>query len=1380
MAKKEKPQPADEPAPVSTEGPQTDAAAEAYQPLFPIVGIGASAGGLEAATQLLQALPADTGMGFVLVQHLSPGRASMLSQILDRSCSMPVAEVQGKTVVEPNRVYVIPPGLDMCMERGALELVPRSVERGHRRPIDQFFVSLAEEQAHAAIGVVLSGTGNDGSEGVKAIKAAGGITFAQDSSAQQESMPQSAAATGCIDFVLAPEVIAHELIRVAQHPITRLTTTDSLENAGLDRIIRRLSRATGVDFTRYKSSTLGRRVARRMLLNKRDTFDEYELLLQHRPEELGALYEDVLIHVTRFFRDPEVFKVLTEQALPRLCRERSVRDPLRIWVLGCSTGEEAYSLAITCAEYAELEGLELAVQVFASDLSSRMIDKARAGIYPSSIAKDVSPERLARFFTAESDHYRVNRTIRDACVFAPHNALADPPFSRMDLVSCRNFLIYLDADLQQQILPVLHYALNPGGILLLGKSETTGASRDLFDAVDERLRIYSRKDGTTARLTRGQFPARTRSSSVARPPVSAGARGPVGVAELQQDARRILAERYAPPGVLIGADLEILQFWGDTGPYLAPLPGKATLNILRMARPGLLVGLRTAIRQARTGERPVRQENLRVRSDGGSRAVNIEVTPVTGGSHGSAGFLILFEEIASNSAVAQPPRGGVPAEGAEGRGDTLALENLRLTRELAGVRDHLQATIEQEQSVNEELQSANEEAQSSNEELQSINEELETSKEEIQSINEELSTVNDELQQRIRDLQSANNDWYNLLESVEVPIIILKPDLRIRRYSPKASEVLRLMPADVGRHISDVNLIRSVDLHPPVREVIESQIAQELEVELDGRWYILRVRPYHTLDKKIDGAVMVFLEVDRLMRAHTYVETIVSTVREPLLVLDDEMRVRTAGRSYLETFRVTAEETEGRSFFELGNGQWDIAELRTLLEGVMREGRTIEEFLVEASFDQIGRRSLRINARRLPGEPGAAPQVLIGMEDITAREAFEAVLRRRADELASADRAKNEFLAMLGHELRNPLAPVLFANEILTRHLASEPALVRQCDLIERQMRQMSRLLDDLLEASKATRGMVSLNRAPVDMAALVADTVNAAALVFRLREQELTCRGPSQPLFVSGDAVRLEQIVTNILNNASKYTPTGGRITVTLEQEAEEAVLRVADTGVGIAPELLPRIFELFTQGERGLDRSQGGLGIGLALVNSLVTLHGGSVQAVSEGPGLGSEFVVRLPLASEQVSPRLEGGAPAKSGKPPVAGAAFVGGRVLVVDDNRDSADTLVELGELWGYEVRAEYDGPRALAAALEYRPDLVILDIGLPGMSGYDVARRLREEESLDGVRLIAFTGYGRSEDQERALEAGFDRHMAKPVDPRVLEKLLAELLQSPRD
>ncbi|HEV8458110.1 MAG TPA: chemotaxis protein CheB, partial [Methylomirabilota bacterium] len=774
--------------PVIEDGPPLQAVSP-----FPVVGIGASAGGIEAVKQVLQALPVDTGMAFVLVQHLDPTHASMLTEILSRATSMPVSEVTDQMAVEPNHVYVIPPGMNMAISQGTLRLSPREEIPGQHRVVDHFLHSLAEDQGHKAIGVILSGSATDGTLGLEAIKAEGGITFAQDDTAQHKSMPRSASAAGCVDFVLPPDQIGQEIARIARHPYVAPGAEADLEGAArepnLGRVLEQLRFATGVDFSNYKRNTLYRRVTRRVVLHKMEGLGDYVRFLQSNPAEVEALYQDVLISITSFFRNPEAFEMLKGKVFPRLTQERSRHEPLRIWVLGCSTGEEAYSIAIAFAEFAEASGRQIPLQLFATDLNGAGIEKARAGIYSKTVTQDVSPERLRRFFVEMDGSYRITKSIRDACVFARHNVLSEPPFSRIDLISCRNVLIYLDPSLQQRVLAILHYALQPKGFLWLGGSETIGAYRDLFEIEDAKQKIYVKKLGAT-RVTVDLLPtlrgAEPRAAS--QPGREVGGPG----TDVQREADRLLLARYAPASVLINTDLEIVQFRGETGLYLAPAPGKASFNLLKMLREGLLVGVRGAVHKARRSEAPAREEDLRVKSDGGSRSVNVGVIPVKGNGGSEQFFLVLFEGAAPSP---QPRAGQARRRSAKARAtgrrerESSEQEIARLKQELAATREYLQSVIEQQEAANEELQSSNEEVQSANEELQSTNEELETSKEEIQSSNEELATVNEELHNRNLELSQSINDFVNLLASVQLPIVMLGSDLRIRRFTPMAEKL---------------------------------------------------------------------------------------------------------------------------------------------------------------------------------------------------------------------------------------------------------------------------------------------------------------------------------------------------------------------------------------------------------------------------------------------------------------------------------------------------------------------------------------------------------------------------------------------------------------
>jgi len=860
---------------------------------FPVVGIGASAGGLESFKQMLRALPADTGMAFVLIQHLGPTQHSMLAEILARETAMSVTDVNVAREVEPNHVYVITPGIELTISRARLEPTQRTEAPGHHRPIDVFLRSLAEELGYKSIGVILSGSSTDGTLGLEEVKAAGGITFAQDATAPHDSMPRSAAAAGCVDFVLPPDEIAREIARIARHPYVAPPAEEKgdlvLPEFNFGPVLNLLRDSKGVDFAHYKRNTLFRRITRRMVLHKIEGLKDYLALLQSNPAEVEALYQDILISVTSFFRNPESFETLKSEVFPRLVQGHTRHDAVRFWVVGCSTGEEAYSLAIAFSEFLELTGRHFLLQIFATDLNAAYIEKARAGVYSKNIVEDVSPERLRRYFIETEGSYRIRKAIRDMCVFARHNVLTDPPFSRTDLVSCRNLLIYLGQEVQQRVVPILHYALRPDGFLWLGASETIGSYRDLFELDDVKHKIY-RKKPAQPRLTFSGVGHGTPSEAhpgggKPRPRREV----PIGGTDPQKEVDRFLLAKYAPPSVLVTPDLEILQFRGNTGTYLAPAPGRASLHLLRMLREGLVVAVRSALQKARKDDVPVRAEGLRVKANGGDCNVNVEVVPVKGVTPGGNCFLVLFEDAGRASerdaGSGRPKRTGKVRSKQE-RSDSKTDE---LKQELAATRDYLQSVIEQQEAANEELQSANEEVQSSNEELQSVNEELETSKEEVQSTNEELATVNEELRRRNIDLIQSNDDLVNLLASVRLAIVMLDPSLRIRRFTPAAEKMLNLIPADIGRPITDLNLNVAIpDLQRHLDEVIDKASDKEFDVrDREGHWCSLRLRPYRSVDNKIDGAVVVLIDIDTAKRNQATMNRqaeLLEQVREPILM----------------------------------------------------------------------------------------------------------------------------------------------------------------------------------------------------------------------------------------------------------------------------------------------------------------------------------------------------------------------------------------------------------------------------------------------------------------------------------------------------------------
>lgn len=1028
----------------------------------PVVGIGASAGGLEAFRQLLEHLPVDTGMAFVLVQHLDPTHESLLTELLAKVTRMPVTEVADGIRVEPDHVYVIPRNTTMAIVEGVLHLLPREEARGRHRPIDYFLRTLAADQGHQAIGVILSGTASDGTLGLEAIKAEGGITFAQEAtSAKYDSMPRSAIAAGHVDFILTPEGIAKELARISRHPYVSPAAAaatpveeegQSTSPNGFRKILALLRKAKGVDFTDYKANTLHRRITRRMVLNKLESVEDYARLLRENAVEVEALYQDILINVTSFFRNPETFAFLKERIFPKVVARRTPDEPIRIWTLGCSSGEEAYSIAMSFVEFAVDQADHVPVQVFATDLSDRGIEKARAGLYSKDIAEDVSPERLRRFFTEADGGYRVSKPIRDMVVFARQNVIADPPFSRLDLISCRNLLIYLEPVLQKRVLPTLHYALRPAGILWLGSSETVGAASDLFTPEDKKHRFYSKKQ-TSARVSFQSAPG-----AAARDRAGSGQKTNYVSEQIriehdaQKEADQILLARYSPASVLINAEMEILQFRGSTGAYLELPSGKATLNLLKMAREGLMLPLRAAIQKAKKDDAAIRKEGVQVNYDGAPRQVNLEVVPIKGLAANERSFLVLFEPAPQQNLSQETTPSEAQADRTKRK--TEDRQVARLQEELAATREYLQTLIEQQEAANEELQSSSEEIQSSNEELQSINEELETGKEELESSNEELTTLNDELHNRNQELTTLNDDLSNLHVSVNLPILMLGRDLRIRRFTSQAEKVLSLISTDVGRPIGDIKLkINVPDLETLITEVIDTVSVKEREVQdREGRWYSMRVRPYQTLDNKIDGAVIVLVDITErkrhqheLQHARDYAEAIVRTARDPLLILNVDLRVHTANEAFYSMFKVSPAESEGGLIYELGNRQWDIPRLRELLEAILSRNSIFNNFEVTLDFETIGQRSMLLNARRLDDTDGQPARILLGIQDVTELVDFRAEMERSEQRYRRLFEAGKDGVLLMDPATRK----ILDANPLMTELLGYTCEELRGKELFE-------------------------------------------------------------------------------------------------------------------------------------------------------------------------------------------------------------------------------------------------------------------------------------------------------------------------------------------
>jgi len=1351
---------------------------------FPVVGIVASAGGLEAFSELISHLPIDTGMAFVLVQHLSPDYESLLPEIINRVTAMAVHQVEDQMRVEANTIYVIPPNTDMTLGAGRLHLTPRQKIQGKYAPGNVFFESLAATCGHQAIGVVLSGMDGDGAQGLKAIKIAGGVTFAQcEVSAKFDSMPNTAVATGSVDFVLPPAAIATELSNLGRSPFLRhselIPAAPELPEAGnaLAIIFAVLRTTTGIDFSAYKPTTLNRRMQRRMLLYKIESLEEYAQYLQAHLQEVQALGEEILIHVTSFFRDPEVFEQLKTQVFPTIAQNKAADAPIRIWVAGCSTGEEAYSIAICLLEFFSARATVPPIQIFATDISDTAIQKARSGFFLDSQMVGLSPDRRDRFFVSlPSGGYQISSAVRELCVFARHNLGGDPPFSNLDLISCRNVLIYLSDALQERIISLFHYSLNLTGFLLLGASESVKTTSGLFVPVHEAAKIYARK----LTLTRSLFAFTTSpfaTVNLDRPLQSVETHTrPI---DLAREVDQLISNRYAPVFAIVNEQMQILQLRGDTDPYLKLSPGSTELNLLRMAREGLATPLRTALYQAQSQNTSVRQEHIQIEAGDRSTRLNLEVIPF----QPSIAIVLYFVVIFSLVSPAETPLTATLAEHREP--EDLEREIIQLRQALAAstqrelsTQAHLQAVIQEHSYLNQSLRVANEEIISSNEELQSTNEELQTAKEEIQATNEELATTNDELRSRNLQQNRDNSDLNNFIDSISVPILMLTNDLHIRRFTPTAQRLFNFIAADVGRPFHDLRTDFDVtDLEAMAREVLETLNTKNQEIQTQsGCWYSLRIRPYRTTENQIDGVTMVFLDIDALKRhattleaARKYAETIVETVQIPLVVLDADLRINRVNQAFCHLFQVTEAQTQDASLLELGNGQWNTPQLRSLLEALLLHDCPIQDVEVTHRFEQTGQKNLLLNACKLPREDNA-DLILLAIADITERQQLEA--ERLARQLAEIDnRAKDEFLSNLSHELRNPLNTMLGWAQILRTRELNEAMATRAVEVIERSAKAQSQLIEDILDISRITSGKLRLNRRLIDLRLVTQAAIETVQLSVEAKQIKLVSQLSS--VSILGDVDRLQQVLWNLLSNSIKFTPCGGQIVVTLEPVVGQAQIQVADTGQGIATDLLPHIFDRFRQGDSSTTKAKPGLGLGLSIVRHLIELHGGTIQAQSPGKGQGATFTIRLPLRN--LPPTALATAADTSG----LALDLTGLHILVVDDEVDTCELSKFVLEGYGAKVLSVSSAQAALSTLMTNpkRYDVLVCDIGMPEQDGYWLMWQVRLLDAIEGgeIPAIALTAYASDSERQLAIEAGFQTHATKPIDPVQLALRVATLV-----
>jgi two-component system CheB/CheR fusion protein len=1331
-------------APESAIAPSAESLPESRPSYF--VGVGASAGGLEALERLFERMPPETGAAFIVVQHLSPDFRSLTDELLARRTRIPIHRVENGMEVRRDAIYLIPPKKDMIIANGRLLLTDKDPAQFLALPIDHFFRSLAQDARDRAIGIVLSGTGSDGSRGIRDIHEAGGMVIAQAAeTAKFDGMPRSAIETGVVDRVLAPEEMPDALMRYTRHPGAPAPSSaaETPAPAGMDVVFRLLRETYQIDFSQYKSETVARRTERRLVLNHSFGLDDYINRLANDPEELNQLYKDLLIGVTRFFRDEEAFHRLARDVIPGILNRLPKGEEARVWVAGCATGEEAYSLAILLIECSEALQRPVAVKIFATDVHKASLDFASAGQYSESSLAGVSPARLERYFVRKGEGYQVSPELRKLVVFAPHNILRDAPFTKIDLVSCRNLLIYFQPPAQKKVFSLFHFGLKTGGVLFLGPSESPGELADEFDTTDSRWKIYSKRRDIRlppdVRLPLTVSPFRPR-------PAVAGPAYAATPDQLLLGAYDALLDEYMPPALLVSEAREVLQTFAGASKYLKLRDGRFSADLLDMVDQELRTALAGALPRALIEMTPVVYKGLRVRLPEGERVVDVTVKPVQSRRANVPYALVQLDEIG----VAPTPQ--VQAHqidpGQASRDQILSLEaDLRHTKE------NLQAMVEEMETSNEELQASNEELVASNEELQSTNEEL-------HSVNEELYTVNAEHQRKIAELTELTADMENLLACTEVHTIFLDRSLRIRKFTPKVAETFNLLAHDVGRRIdSFTHTLDHPGLLDDLRAVLRTGTPCERQVRgRQGAWFLMRVFPYRS-GSAVDGVVFTLVDIGRVKQAEADLlrlgQQLGGILRHSpawLFVKDLDGRYLVCGDSFKKTVGTDPTGKTARDIFPA-----DVAEAVAAREArVTADGADTRAEVVLPGPD--GPHTYLAVEFPLADETGRVTGVGGVHTDITD-------LKRAEKQARDAVVQRDRFLAMLSHELRNPLAALLNSVRVIQHYGSRSEQAAEWFPVIERRSRHMARLLDDLLDISRLTQNKFEIRRQPFDVVSSAPGVLEEVRPIVDERRLQVSVDLSEEPLCVEGDPARIHQAQVNLLMNAAKYTPEGGRVRYSIRREGDEAVIRVRDSGVGLSREMLDKAFDLFVQADETLDRSGGGMGVGLTLVRWIVDLHGGRVRAYSDGPGTGSEFVIWLPLEAK---------APGPAPGPPAPGAdgeAARGKKVLVVEDDADIRASLQTLLEMSEFRVRTAVDGPGALDALNRECPDLALIDIGLPGMSGYELCRQIGQRLPARRPYLIALTGYGQAGDRQAALAAGFDAHVTKPFNPADLLRVL---------
>lgn len=1357
---------------------------------FPVVGIGASAGGLQAVKAFFEHMPKDCGMAFVVVLHLSPDHQSVADKIIQESTGLPVVQINGTTPIEKNHVYVISPAQRLMMNDGYLGVSPSSREGGTHIAIDLFFRDLADTHKERAFCLILSGTGSDGAVGLSRIKEQGGITLVQaPEDAEYDAMPLAAIETQMVDLVLPVVEMPQKLLELwhnaqsiilpnANDPEIYTTPPVTERDAAVAEqllldILIQLRASTGHDFKHYKRATVLRRIERRLQVTAQPDLAAYYTYLQGHPEETKALLGDMLIGVTNFFRDREAFEALERDVIPNLVKslEDSVphREEVRIWSAGCSTGEEAYSLAMLVAEQLALDASSAKMQVFATDIDERAISHGRSGVYSEAIITDVPPSRLRQYFSKEKNqHYRVRKEIRERMLFAKHSLLADPPFSQIDLIVCRNLLIYLDREVQREILQLFHFALRPGGYLFLGSSESADGCQDLFVPVDKRNRIFRVRAGSSAVR---RAPTMPRGGYVR-------ANAPVAAAEIKAPTKRSFAdmhlralEKAAPPSVIVDLQADILHMSEGAGRYLRYVAGEITHNLLALVHPDLRLDIRTTLFQVQQSNIPVTSRKVRIQRDQCTYLVDITARPYRDEATESDYVLVMFQET-----VVDPEQSDAASVS---HAENAIMSNLE--RELQRTKLHLQDTIEQAEVSSEELKASNEEMQAVNEELRSATEELETSKEELQSINEELLTVNYELKTKVEETDKVNDYLTNLIASTDIATVFVDRNMRIRWFTPRATDIFSMLPVDTGRSLMDItHRLDYPEMTDDATTVFESLSMIEREISSkDSRWYIARLLPYRSSEDHIDGTVLTFIDITKRRLAEEELRlgeermrlVAESTHDFAIIILDDHGAITDWNTGAELIFGYTKDEVLG-AYYDLIFSPEDRAagipesELRAAREHGRGEDERWHVHKNGSRFYCSGEVTL-LKSDSLQGYVKIA-------RDLTGHKRTQEEQSQRLMETQTNSHLKDEFFAVMSHELKHPLNLIQLNAELLRRLPVTKAAgpAVRAVDTICEAVSSQARIIDDLLDVARVRTGKLKLKKQPVDLIRTLQDI--HSVVVADGRHRQVTLQTPSVPgsLIVDVDPTRIEQVIWNLVNNALKFTPQDGQVQLVLSRSEGQAQLDVIDSGAGLAEDSLEKIFDLFGQAENQHQTHQReGLGIGLSLVRQLVEAHGGSVSVYSKGLGFGCTFSIKLPLSEQSHLPDT---CDAKAENERLNGV-----KVLLVDDSAEVLEVLNMLLEMEGAQVSAFSDPLSALETAGEAHYDLIISDIGMPKMNGHELMRELRKIGHLRQVPAVALTGYGASSDQKKTADSGFNSHVSKPVTHEALINLIETLRQSRR-